>query len=230
MNDFKPSAKYVFDREAELRAVGLNGEGALIVCIEAMIEQAFKERPTHPEWYKLGARNAEGISAIRRATEGEGWVMARSKHGLDGIVHLESGRFLAIHNTCERTGLIDKPLPRFAAARRRVATKSLRDDLQGDLFGPLDDMVDPLVNLSPEDGLNLHLCCFIDRTIDEIDTVSLDVRAELIVGGASSDLGFVSAKLRIPLSVSGFDKEVNPNVEFGDGEAFEALKSFRKKP
>ena len=140
------------ERAAILQAAGLNNDEPLLIAIEAMIQQARSERPTHPAWYPLSGRNAEGIAAAREALEAHGnWVRAKTQNRLEGARHLESGRFLAVHNTCERTGLADKGFPRFMSPRTRSATKSLRDDVQHD-FCELSEDFSPLgSDLSPED-------------------------------------------------------------------------------
>ncbi|MEG9883991.1 MAG: hypothetical protein V6Z86_05125 [Hyphomicrobiales bacterium] len=43
-----------------------------MIAVEAMINQARSERPTHPSWNILGARNAEGIATVREALEAQG--------------------------------------------------------------------------------------------------------------------------------------------------------------
>jgi hypothetical protein len=215
-------------RDRVFESVGLKGDEALRLAVEAMIGQAFRELPTYPSWYPLGARIAEGISTLRRVLEGDGWVRSVSKRGLDGVLHLGSGRFIALHNTCERTGL-NKALPRFISARSRVATKSLRDDLQGDLFDVLEDSVHP-AHRSPDDELTLHLCVFIDFDGDDSGDQFLNARAELIIGGTCSNLGFTSYKYRVPILVGDAGVGASATPDFGSDEgAVEEVFTIRKR-
>ncbi|PYF12977.1 hypothetical protein C8J30_101362 [Rhodobacter viridis] len=214
-----------------LRSVGLSSEEPLLLAVEAMIAQARTERPAHPTWHPLSARNAEGIATAREALEAHGgWGRHKTKSKLEGVLHLESGRFLAVHNTCERTGM-NKDLPRFASPRSRVATKSLRDDLQGDFcelfedFGPVD------ADEGEGGNLTLHLCVFIMMETLDTGEEALVARAELIVGAECSDQGIKSCEFRLPLDLSGLTgtgaavKSGTPN----DGEAVEAEVSIRRK-
>ena len=219
------------DRSAILQSVGLNSEEPLLITIEAMLTQARQERPTHPDFILLPNRVGEGIATAREALEAHGgWVRYKTQSNLEGVLHIESGRFIAIHNTCERTGL-GKGLPRFASARSRSATKSLRDDLQGDFseliegFGPSD------VDDEAVDNPTLHLCVFIERRSLGTGEDSVTARAELVIGAVCSNLGVTGCQYRLPLDV---DALTGPARDAGgtaprDGEAVEAEISIRRK-
>ncbi len=218
-------------RSEILQSVGFESDEPLLIIVEAMVSQALNEHPTHPVWYPLGARNAEGISAARRVLEGTGWARDTSKNKLEGVRHLENGHFLAIHNTCERTGL-EKGLPRFASARKRTATKSLRDDLQEDFFDVIEDSNCSVDEVSYGDETALHLCVFILHEKTNTGEKLILIRAELIVGASCSDFGIAACKYRIPLNVSGLEfggaAEYVPQSPEDDG-AIETPVSIRKR-
>lgn len=219
------------ERATILGSIGLNSDEPLLIAVEAMINQARAERPTHPSWNILGARNAEGIATAREALEAHGgWVRATSENRLEGVQHIDSGRFLAVHNTCERTGL-DKGLPRFMSARKRSATKSLRDDLQGDFCELVEDFKPDEAELTPADELTLHLCVFIDRETLDTGEEMITSRAELVIGAICSDLGIVSSKYRIPLVVDGMVNSARraDGASPEDEGAVEAEISIRRK-
>jgi len=193
-------------RAAILRSVDLESDAPLVIAVEEMVRQAEREVPTHPSWYPLGARNAEGIRALRQSLESTSKWSRWEHRKLEGVRHLETGRFIAVHNCCERTGLdLSGKLPRFAATRKRIATKSLRDDLQGDLALFEDDEGPAIAASPPDDDLTLHLCAFIDFEVKETGERIVRVRAELIIGATCSDLGFTSANYRLPIDLSGLD-------------------------
>jgi hypothetical protein len=192
------------DRNSTLESIGFPNDDALKVAVSAMVTQASKENPLYPNWFPLGARVAEGIFTLRSFMQMHGWVGTKSDGGLDGLIHIESGRFLAIHNTCERTGLAGA-LPRFIAARKRAATKSLRDDLQDDLFETLDDQPSPKIQKLKRDELATHLCVFIASNKTETGGQTLTVRAELVVGAACSNLGIVACQHRIVIETTDLD-------------------------
>lgn len=218
-------------RGAILRSVGLNSEEPLLIAIEAMIAQAQLQRPAHPDWHPLSARNAEGVATVREALEAHGgWVRHKTQSGLDGVRHIDSGRFLAVHNTCERTGL-RKNLPRFASPRSRSATRSLRDDLQGDFCELVEGFEPSGINEETADNLTLHLCVFIMRETLITGEMSIIARAELVVGAVCSDLGLKGCQYRLPLDLSGITgsapdaKDTAPR----NGGAVEAEISIRRK-
>lgn len=219
------------NRSVILESIGLKSDEPLLIAVEAMINQARSERPAYPSWNILGARNAEGVATAREALEAHGgWSRATSENRLDGVQHIESGRFLAIHNTCERTGL-DKGLPRFMSARKRSATKSLRDDLQGD-FCELDEDFNPAETApTPADELTLHLCVFIDRDTLDTGEEALMARAELVIGATCSDLGITGSKYRLPLDLEGMvngGRHIDSASSEDEG-AVEAEISIRRK-
>lgn len=218
-------------RDLILKSIGFPNDDALKVAVDAMVTQASKDSPLYPSWYPLGARVAEGIYALRSFMQMYGWVGAKSDGGLDGLQHIESGRFLAIHNTCERTGLPGS-LPRFLAARKRAATKSLRDDLQDDLFEVLDDQLSPKVQEQKQDELATHLCVFILPSAIETGDQNLTIRAELIVGAACSNLGIVGCQHRIVIDTTDLDgsgafRDLAPNS--GPDDVFETDFSISRR-
>lgn len=215
-----------------LRSVGLNSSEPLLMAVEAMLAQARTERPTHPAWHPLSARNAEGISVLReRLEEHGGWGRHMTKNRLEGVIHIESGRFLAVHNTCELTGL-EKGLPRFASARSRTGTKQLREDLQGDFCELIEGFETDAIVGRPEDDLALHLCVHIAREPLETGEEKFLARAELIVGGVCSDFGIVGCDYRIPLDLSGMLESgaISSFPPQNDSGAVEAEVSIRRKP
>ena len=219
------------ERSAILQSIGLNSEEPLLITIEAMIAQARQERPTHPGWIPLPARVGEGIATAREALEAHGgWVRYKTNNNLEGVRHIESGRFLAIHNTCERTGL-DKGLPRFASARSRSATKSLRDDLQGDFCELIEGFEPSDVGDDAVDNPTLHLCVFILRELLGTGEEAITARAELVVGAVCSDLGIRGCQYRLPLDLDGLTGSAKDaeGTAPRDGGAVEAEISIRRK-
>lgn len=185
-------------------SLNLEGEESLLFAVEAMVDVAMSEHIYQPDWFPLGARVAAGVTALRMATEGTDWFPHKTKNSLAGVKHMESGLFIAIHNTCERTGLcLSKGHPRFISARNRSATKSLRDDLQGDLFAVIESNDDDDAKIDLSSDLNLHLCVFILKETSDIGEQQVEVRAELIVGGECSNYGFSNSKFRVPLNLGG---------------------------
>lgn len=224
---------YEDSRRPELFAsFSLESEEPLIFAVEAMVEKALSEDSYLPTWYPLGGRNAAGIVAISHALEGTRWFPHSTKNRLWGVKHADSGRFLAIHNTCERTGLDNgKGHPRFASTRGRNATKSLRDDLQGDLFEVVESISSKGVIRDEESDLNMHLCVFILLETTDLGEQAITVRAELIIGGDCSDVGFSNSLFRIPLDLRGLSsrgkgagKDVPP-----ESDAIEPFVSIRKR-
>lgn len=219
------------ERSAILQSIGLNSEEPLLITIEAMIAKARQERPTHPGWYPLGARNAEGIATAREALEAHGgWGRHNSRNDLEGVLHIETGRFLAVHNTCERTGL-GKGLPRFASARSRSATKSLRDDLQGDFCELIEGFEPADVNDDAVDNPTLHLCVFIMRESLGTGEDSVTARAELVIGAVCSNLGIKGCQYRLPIDLDGLTGPAQDaeGTAPRDGGAVEAEISIRRK-
>lgn len=220
------------DKRSEiLHSVGLSSDEPLLITIEAMIAKARHERPTYPGWYPLGARNAEGIATAREALEAHGgWGRHNSLNDLEGVLHFETGRFLAVHNTCERTGL-GKGLPRFASARSRSATKSLRDDLQGDFCELIEGFEPSDVDGDAVDNPTLHLCVFIMRESLCNGEVSVTARAELVIGAVCSNLGIRGCQYRLPLDLNGLTGPARDaeGTAPRDGGAVEAEISIRRK-
>lgn len=225
-----------------LKSVGLESETSLALAVEAAFRKAQSEHPTLPEWYPLGGRNAAAISALRMALEATGEWSRWQHRNLHGVKHLQTGQFIAVHNCCERTGLdlFDK-LPRFLSARKRSATKSLRDDHQTELDlvvidGALDDG-DDLDWSSNEDAPHdspAHLCIYIDSETLETGEARFEVRAEILIDATCTDSGFVSARYRIPLDLVGLaDSAADAIIQRGDapgeGGVFEADVSIRKR-
>lgn len=219
------------ERSTILQSLGLNNEEPLLITIEAMIAQARQERPTHPAWHALSARNAEGIATAREALEAHGgWSRHNTQNRLEGVRHIESGHFLAVHNTCERTGL-GKGLPRFASARSRSATKSLRDDLQRDFCELIEGFEPSDLSYDAVDNPTLHLCVFILRESLGTGEASITVRAELVVGAVCSDLGIKGCRYRLPLDLDGLTGSAHDSKGTAprDAGAVEAEISIRRK-
>jgi hypothetical protein len=219
------------ERSAILQSVGLNSEEPLLITIEAMIAHARQVRETHPMWHPLGARIGEGIATARDALEAHGgWGRHITQNRLEGVRHIETGRFLAIHNTCERTGL-SKGLPRFASPRSRSATKSLRDDLQGDFCELIEGFEPSDVDDDAVNNLTMHLCVFILREALETGEDFITARAELVIGAVCSDLGIKGCQYRLPLDLDGMTGSARDaeGTAPRDGGAVEAEISIRRK-
>jgi hypothetical protein len=154
-----------------------------------------------------------------------------TQNRLEGVQHIESGRFLAVHNTCERTGL-NKGYPRFMSERKRSATKGLRDDLQGDFCELVEGFEPAEAAITPDDERTLHLCVHIDREVLETGEECLTARAELVIGARCSDLGITACKYRLPLDLTGIigaDPRSEAPAPAEDG-LVEAEISIRRKP
>lgn len=224
-------------------SVGLESETSLAVAVEAAFRRAQSEHPTLPEWYPLGARNAAAISALRMALEATGNWSRWQRSNLHGVKHLQTGQFIAVHNCCERTGLdLSDKLPRFVSARKRSATKSLRDDHQAELALEVVDKMPSVENdgldWSPENAslhdTPAHLCIYINSETLETGEARFEVRAELLIDGSCTDGGFVSARYRLPLDLLGLADSVADIGKAssdapGEGGVFEADVSIRKR-
>lgn len=219
-----------------LSYVGLESDTALALAVEAALRKAQNEHATLPEWYPLGGRNAAAISALRMALEVTGCWTRWQHRNLHGVKHLQTGRFIAVHNCCERTGLdLAERLPRFMSDRKRSATKSLRDDLQGDLDLLIEDegQQDSL-DARVEMDMPAHLCVYINSETLATGEAKYEVRAELLIDGECNDAGFTSARYRLPIDLEGLVDDLvetgMPNgARPGDGGVFEADVSIRKR-
>lgn len=233
-------AKFVqiFDEQRTeiLSYVGLDSDTPLTLAAEAAFRKAQSERATLPDWYPLGGRNAWAIDALRTALETTGSWTRWQHRNLHGVKHLQTGRFIAVHNCCERTGLdLAGKLPRFLADRKRSATKSLRDDLQGELDLLIDDdgQQDSVDDRAKVD-MPAHLCIYINSETLATGEAGFQVRAELLIDGACNDAGFISARYRLPLDLEGLaDDLVETGMPHrptpGVGGVFEAEVSIRKR-